>query len=124
MLTMLSLTKKFIFIHIEKTGGTSIQKVLKEYSNDKLIYKDKKHPDSFLLNGEYKEITKHSSISTYNKYYNIEDYVVFSCIRNPWDRILSLYFWENDKFDKNKFIKMIHENIPSMTDRLSLNGSI
>jgi hypothetical protein len=65
---------KFIFIHIPKTGGTSIEKV---------------------FNRQMKRHCKHLTMSDYENELksDIEKYFIFSVIRNPWDRILSYYFW-------------------------------
>ena len=63
--------KPFIFIHIPKTGGTSISHALRD------------HPHPI--------IHRHSSISDFQKRLDISEYYKFSCIRNPWDRIVSWY---------------------------------
>ena len=66
---MISHKHKFIFIHIPKTGGTSIESALK-------------------INQEHKD----------HKYYkktlkNYNDFFVFTIVRNPFDRAVSDYNW-------------------------------
>ena len=68
---MISHKFKFIFIHIPKTGGTSIEK----FFDTKLNY-DLKH----LTNVEYDE-----------ECVNCNGYIKFSVIRNPWERMVS--YW-------------------------------
>jgi len=67
---MISHTHKFIFVHINKTGGTSIEVLLKKYSN---------------------KFKKHQSIIDLNKEASSNDYFKFTFVRNSWDRFLSLY---------------------------------
>jgi len=70
--------KKFIFIHVPKTGGTTIQSVLK-----------KRYPNSKRL---FQRGGGHPNINDYIKEgYNIDDYFKFAFVRNPWDRLLSNY---------------------------------
>lgn len=76
---------KFIFIHIGKTGGTSIEKVLCDYLN--LDFEvTKKNPE-----GKW---WKHIWAKYMKKYIGEEiwnDYFTFAFVRNPLDMILSLY---------------------------------
>ena len=67
---MISHKHKLIFVHINKTGGTSIGDVLKKYSN---------------------KSKKHQSIIDSNKEAYSNDYFKFTFVRNSWDRFLSLY---------------------------------
>ena len=79
---MISDKDKFIFIHIPKCAGTSIE---------------------FFLNGsahvEWDEHNKiwvqHATAEQIKKFYcqNYEDYFSFTFIRNPWDRAVSDYLW-------------------------------
>ncbi len=76
---------KFIFIHIGKTGGTSIERTLCEYL-DVDFETTKKSPD-----GEWwkhiwaKDMRKRVGEKLW------DDYFTFAMIRNPFDMILSLY---------------------------------
>lgn len=71
---MISHKHKCIFVHNNKTGGTSISK--------------------FLIN-ETKPKCKHCTILDYKKMYGnyFDSYFKFTIVRNPWDRLLSQYFF-------------------------------
>ncbi|WP_294956225.1 sulfotransferase family 2 domain-containing protein [Sulfurovum sp.] len=69
---LLSQEKRFLFIHIQKTGGTSITKMFKEEIKDLKSYRN-----------------PHSPLSAMEKRY--EAYYKAAFVRNPYDRILSWY---------------------------------
>lgn len=74
-------SQKFIFVHIPKTGGTSVEKLF-----DSSFYGwDEKH-------NLWKQ---HCSIHQMQSLYgiDIDNYYKFSIIRNPWDRAVSDYKW-------------------------------
>ncbi len=76
---------KFIFIHIGKTGGTSIEKVLCNHLNID-FEQTKKSPE-----GKW---WKHIWAKYMKEYVGEEiwnDYFTFAFVRNPFDMILSLY---------------------------------
>ena len=82
---IISDSKKFIFIHIPKTAGTSIAAALRQYQNPKCnaLHSnsfDRKHPTT-------NEIKTHLGEERFNQYYK------FAFVRNPWDRVLSNYYW-------------------------------
>jgi hypothetical protein len=113
---MLSLEKKIIFIHIPKTGGNSVQRVLAEYSEDKIIvfnrideekrYRGRgksgfKNPvpqdgeDRFGVANLQYGLKKHATLAEYKNALADEIYnnmYKFSILRNPWDRAISFYF--------------------------------
>ena len=73
---------KIIFVHIPKTGGTSIEKALGIYQNrDCLHGLQRQH---FTI----PELVKKELLTTEE----IEAYFKFTVIRNPWDRCVSEYF--------------------------------
>jgi hypothetical protein len=74
-----------IFIHIPKTAGTSIEQFLKDNGKNDIEYigvrngRSLHHLMAFELKREIPFI--------YDKYYK------FSIVRNPYDRLLSEYYW-------------------------------
>ena len=77
--------KKCIFIHIPKTGGTSIEQFIKDNGKNNLLFLGVKNGRSLhhLRGHELKLIIPY----IYKKYFK------FSIIRNPYDRLLSEYYW-------------------------------
>ena len=76
--------KKFIFIHIPKTGGTSVKKYLYEYANkDQLLFNGDKVID---LNNWH----PHEPMN-YQDYITYKAYLKFTFVRNPWARHASLW---------------------------------
>ena len=76
---MINHKNKFIFIHIPKTAGMSVEKGLGE--NVRKIHKSHN-------NAHGRPSDKH-----YAPYWN-DDYFKFIFVRNPWDRLVSSYFFD------------------------------
>lgn len=74
---MINHQHKFLFIHIPRTGGTSIEEQF-QYNGDRKGGDGKKH---FNLEGYKKELT--------DKQFNT--YFKFTFVRNPWDIMISKY---------------------------------
>lgn len=90
----------FIYMKPARTGGTSIfRHTLQPYVEDIICYKDE--PQKFV-----------DWISNLNSE-NIENYFIFTFVRNPYDRAISIYHYFNFKslsqFRKN-FLKLRHNN--------------
>lgn len=82
---LISHEHKFIFIHIGKTGGTSIEKALCAYL-DKDFEETKKDPEGNWWKHIWaKGMRRRVGHETWN------DYFTFAFVRNPYDMILSLY---------------------------------
>lgn len=116
---MLSIKNNFLFIHIPKTGGNSIQHVLKRYSEDEIVA-EREHQDGndrFAVRNKKYGLTKHSPLFEYKKAigYKFDKMFKFSTIRNPWERAVSLYFSPHNKrseFHRDEFIRVIESMRP------------
>src|SRR6476659_6544745 len=62
---MISLQKRFLFVHIPKTAGNSIQSVLRDYSDDQLVAlrKEQDGIERFGLHNPKYKIKKHSTLT-------------------------------------------------------------
>ena len=78
---MISHHRKFIFLHISKCGGTSIESIFRVWQNDrsKSYFNVGKNKQHFFLN------------QILDKYPSCSNYFKFAFIRNPFSRILSEY---------------------------------
>jgi hypothetical protein len=93
---MLSLKHNFVFIHIPKTGGNSIQTVIEPFTED---FRLKEVPEHDLLNrfAVYGPITsnKHCTSAEYIEKLGFEGFMKLkrvAFVRHPLDRALSMYF--------------------------------
>ena len=121
---MISSKNKFLFIHIPKTAGNSIQSRISKYSEDEII-REAPFQDGlerFSVKGPC-GLHKHSTLADYystlgRDYFN--GFYKFSCIRNPWDRAISFYFSPHRSvtdWDRDSFISFLPE-IPCMSSYL------
>ena len=97
---MISHEKKFIFIHVPRTGGTSLSHLLRPYCDEESL--------AFSPFGE--EGNLHAAVLEYVKFYGerILDYTLVSIVRNPWERALSLSVHHNNGlFDRACFRDLI-----------------
>ena len=88
---------KFIFIHIPKTGGTSIECCLTSNAWD--------DRDKYCV-GEQK-LTHITLQQAMEKWPDCRDYFKFTFVRNPWDRLLSSYL------HSKKYLKRKHKSLES-----------
>jgi hypothetical protein len=91
--------RAFVFVHIPKTGGTSMMLALeaRAMADDILIgdtpkaQRRKHRLKRFDAPGR---LWKHSRLSDIDRMTDFPDPLfVFTLVRNPWDRIASLYHW-------------------------------
>ena len=126
---MISLQKRFLFVHIPKTAGNSIQSALRDYSEDQLVAlrKEQDGIERFGLRNPNYKIKKHSTLGEYRDALGNEQFRAlykFTCVRNPWDRMVSYYFTPTqtpETWDRKKFQKIISEAV-SIADYLRLDN--
>ena len=111
---MISKIGRFIFLHIPRTGGSSIQDCLwggrsaEEAGRHPSDNSDYHQPDHWHLNGFNKDIVGHVGQGLYDWSTNylaqdsspvslnygkekFEEFFKFTIVRNPWDRFISLW---------------------------------
>jgi Sulfotransferase family len=125
---MISFQKGFLFVHIPKTAGNSIQSALRDYSEDQLVAlrKEQDGIERFGLRNPKYKIRKHSTLAEYRAALGEGRFAKlykFTCVRNPWDRMVSYYFTPTQNtaaWDRKKFRKVIVKALP-VADYLRLN---
>ena len=83
-------TNRFIFCHIPKTGGTSLYDHVKRYFHE--------HKGEKIINWGHKDLTRIENYAFHDDLKekglsdrNFEDYFLFTIVRNPWDRLVSVH---------------------------------
>ena len=100
--------RNFIFVHIPKTGGTAMTLALEARAmKDDILIADtpkaqrRKHRLAAL--NPAGRLWKHSKISDVRGVLpdaQVQDMLVFTLVRNPWDRLVSYYHWlRGQRFD-------------------------
>jgi len=125
---MISLQKRFLFVHIPKTAGNSIQSALRDYSEDQLVAlrKEQDGIERFGLRNPKYNVKKHSTLGEYRDALGNEQFrnlYKFTCVRNPWDRMVSYYFTPTqspETWDRKKFRRIISKAV-SVADYLRLD---
>ena len=125
---MISFQKRFLFVHMPKTAGNSIQSALRDYSEDQLVAlrKEQDGIERFGLRNPNYKIKKHSTLCEYRDALGKEQFrslYKFTCVRNPWDRMVSYYFTPTqspETWDPKRFREIISKAV-SVADYLRLD---
>lgn len=131
---MLSLSHNFLFIHLPKTGGNSIQQILAPYSEDRIVALDEQDgKDRFEVRGRFTR-HKHATLKDYHNALPADlfaELYKFCAVRNPWSRAISFYFtprrWLkrglSPYWSKEHFREVLPQ-LPQMVDYLKIDGRI
>jgi chondroitin 4-sulfotransferase 11 len=123
---MISDPYKLIFVHINKTGGTSIEKVFDPLADRQDVP------------------FKHQPLAFYRDRFpaQFRDYFKFSIVRNPWDWLVSRFYWSRDHqrlidYSFRELVRRLQHRIPlsaaapwmegalaPQLDRLSIDGRL
>lgn len=116
---MISFQKCFLFVHVPKTAGNSIQTILRHYSEDEIVARPEQDGvERFGVRNPKFKVRKHSTLAEYRAALGAERFdslYKFVCVRNPWDRMISYYFSphrETLAWDKKAFAKMVSTTLP------------
>ena len=126
---MLSIKHNFLFIHLPKTGGNSIQSVLHRYSEDNIVCLNELQDgvERFEIRNNFPSIHKHSRLIDYQAVLDPDLFkrlYKFTTIRNPWERLISFYFSPHRRtteWRRDEFIKLI-ETIKPLKEMLILHN--
>lgn len=104
---MISHKHKFIFTHINKCGGTTIDTMLIKYcdgfkqSHAATLLETLHSPTPVnKLYGELNQVKHLSARQTLNS--KSQNYFKFSFVRNPWDKLVSAYFYRKHRSGRYK----------------------
>lgn len=129
---MVSVRNKFLFIHIPKTAGNSIQNILKDYSEDQIVVLNPHQNgiERFEVRNPHIPSHKHSPLIDYKRWLRDDFYnglFKFSCVRNPWDRMISFYFstphLQAAGWNRSAFVDLV-KSVKPMVAFLTTNPSI
>jgi hypothetical protein len=98
---ILSYSKSFIVLHLQKTGGTSVTNSLKPYlKNYDMVFQDWTR---LIYNREGHSLSEHATAMVVSEYLgdSWKNFKVFSTVRNPVDILKSSYAYTKDVYDEH-----------------------
>lgn len=104
----LSHRHKTIFIHIPKTGGTSIEAVLGMHGDRKDVgvvpYPDQVADRQHFYGRQLQHMTATALRAELNDEAVFSSYFKFALVRNPWDRLVSTCAWAGRKWARGQLL--------------------
>lgn len=122
---MINVNQRFIFIHIPKTGGTSIEKT---------IWSNHRDDSSYGWDNKHSIWKQHATMQQVQDLYdiNIDNFFKFAIVRNPWDRAVSDYKWwtkngtwdflKNTTFEDYLLTRNGYEKINHLNNKITGRG--
>ena len=102
---IISRGRRYIFVHIPKTGGTALALALEARAmKDDILIGDT--PKARTRRGRLRGVTsagrlwKHSTLADIDGLVSaqeVREFFTFAFVRNPWDRAVSYYHWMRDQ---------------------------
>ena len=100
---LLSHEHKFIFVHVQKTGGTSVMKALRPYCDPKALADIERA--GLPAHATAKEIIAALGRPMWDEYFT------FAFERNPWDKCVSLYYYQLEH--RHRYAKPLRPREPT-----------
>lgn len=127
-LSMLSIRHRFLYVHIPKTGGNSVQDALRHHADDQIAIVAPHHDgvERFEVRSPHYPTVKHSTLAEYERAYGagqLASLYRFCCVRNPWERCMSHYFSPHRglvQWNKAAFMAFVEQEVQPLAHYLSL----
>lgn len=111
---------KLLFVHIPKTGGTSVTESLMQSAAHNARLAISPYPRE-TGNSNFRRKRKHVTLVEYADYYNLSEYFVFSVVRNPYTRIFSHFRQYSNRngypHPLESFLEFINKTRPILEER-------
>lgn len=112
---------KVLFIHIPRTGGHSLERALEMRDSERIGQLCEDRHALFGINDKERALHHYSLAELVSEKlltkHQLDNYFKFSFVRNPWDKMVSEYFWRGCKQDGQSIsfdefiIKFLQHNV-------------